>query len=456
MAKSAVEHSLEMLGKSAQLGIHASLENVVELASELGNPHTKWVPIHVAGTNGKTSTSRLIDVLLRSHGQKVGLSTSPHLVALNERIIIDGEEIDSDSFGEALSLTVDAAERRFAGLEVEKADQGNPVQLPITEFEYLTAASFLAFAQKEVDFGVVEAGIGGRWDATCVLEPAVSVVTSVGLDHTDLLGDTLEEIARDKAHIIKPGCTAIVGDGLDGLYDIFSERATKVGANLRAVREAGSESPVIEELTTRYVVHDVAVQPNLSIFTCLEVTTSLGNYGVMTIPAPSYQAKNIATAITAAEAALGRRLDGETVRNCLEKFQYPGRFEIISSSPLVVFDGAHNPQAMQQLADIVKQADIRPVIALGGFKDKDFTDMIRILDSVADAYIALAAPSPRALGPRDLIALLKTSSRVQVLGDCASPSVEALSELADGRPVIVTGSLSLYSLLKSNVDYDRV
>lgn len=456
MVKSAVEHALKMLGKSTQLGIHASLENMVELASELGNPHTKWVPIHVAGTNGKTSTSRLIDVLLRSHGQKVGLSTSPHLVSLNERIIIDGEEIDNDSFGEALSLTVDAAERRFAGSEVEKVDQDDPVQLPITEFEYLTAAALLAFAQKEVDFGVVEAGIGGRWDATCILEPAVSVITSVGLDHTDLLGDTLEEIAWDKAHIIKPGCTAIIGDGLDGLYDIFSERATKVGANLRAVREVGSESPVIEELTTRYVVHDVVVKPNLSTFTRLEVTTSLGNYGVMTIPAPSYQAKNIATAITAVEAALGRRLDNEIVRNCLEKFQYPGRFEIISSSPLVVFDGAHNPQAMQQLADIVKQADIRPVIALGGFKDKDFTDMIRILDSVADAYIALAAPSPRALEPHELIALLKTSSHVQVLDDCASPSVEALSELADGRPVIVTGSLSLYSLLKSNVDYDRV
>lgn len=448
-------HALEVLEMSAKLGIHASLENMVDLVDEMGSPHAKWAPIHIAGTNGKTSTARLIDALLRAHGQKAGLGISPHLIALSERIIIDGHEISDAAFGEALDAVVQAAQRRFVTASSTNEPQSTNVTIPITEFEYITAATFEAFAQEEVDFGVVEAGIGGRWDATSVIQPAVAVITSVGLDHTDLLGDTLEDIAADKAHIIKPGCTAIIGDGLDGLYELFSNRAAAVGASLRVVREVGLDSPVIEELTTRYVLHESTVSSDLVVRTRVDVVTALCDYGAIRIPAPSYQARNVATAITAAEAALGRPLNPELVRQCLENFTYPGRFEVLSRNPLVVFDGAHNPQAMHQLVDIISQAGIQPVIALGGFKDKNFEEMIQILDPVASGYIVLSAPSARALGPNELADLLRAKSSRPVIGTCIYPSLETLKDLAGESPVIVTGSLSLYSLIKSSLDCDK-
>lgn len=447
MARRTFNEAMALLRASQSFGMYQSLDHMRGLCIELDNPQTKWVPIHVTGTNGKTSVSRLIDALLRASGQRSGVTTSPHLLEVNERIVIDGHPLDDEAFIDALSAALDAGIRLKASGEA--AHPETPVN--ITEFEHLIAAAFYAMAKYEVDFGVIEAGIGGLWDATCVINPAVSVITSVGLDHVHVLGETLEEIAQDKSNIIKPGCTAILGDGLDGLYDIFTQRAESVGAHVRAVRHVGADSPVIDELTTRYEV--VAVKPHSEtvIETTFTIVTPFADYGVLAVSAPQYQACNIATAITAVEAALGRALDVGEVAACIAHMTFPGRFEVVQAHPLVLFDGAHNPQAAHILADMLALAQIRPTIAIGCFEDKDFAGMIELLAPVADGFVVVKTPSDRARSIESMVEIIQGITEAPIRGAFAEPTLEQLEELSEGGPLVITGSLSLYSLLKSRL-----
>jgi dihydrofolate synthase/folylpolyglutamate synthase len=435
-------------------GINPSLEHVAAVCAAAGHPERAFVPIQIAGTNGKTSTARLIDALLRADGQHAALYTSPSLTNDTDRILIDGTPIATD----ALAAHLQSA-RTIAATQT----------ITLTAFEEMTVACFLALRDAHVDFGVLEVGLGGRWDATSAAPAAVSVITGVALDHTDLLGDTVQAIARDKAHIIRPGSTVILGQSVGDLAPIFLERAHGFGLHPQAVAATGKPSPVTEALTTRCEIHDVswdglcrdgcphpsATQkqqtdgsgdPSLQN-THFAVTTPHATYDNLILAAPAYQASNAATALAAAEAALGRALDPNKVRRALATLTFPGRFEVIRTNPLLIFDGAHNPQAARILADLIKHLPHKPIIALGVFADKDADGIIAALAPQAKAFIALEPPPPRALSAEALARKLKPSHVLaQITGMDALPQI---LEVTGDEPVIITGSLSLYSLLKS-------
>jgi dihydrofolate synthase/folylpolyglutamate synthase len=395
--------------------INPTLEVITALCHALGDPQTRFASIQVVGSNGKTSTARIIEALLRAEKLRVGLTTSPALVDETERIRIAGEPLPDELWDEvfdAVSDAVQVASRRDADLPAS------------SEFEILTAMALQAFATCEVEVAVVEAGIGGTWDATCILSPAVVVFTSVSLEHTALLGETVAQIAREKSGAIKPGATVVLSDGVtdEQARAIIIEKADLVGA-LVLTRPH-------EHATRRFVDH---------------LIDEPGALERLPVHIPCYQLPNIKAAVTAAEALLGRPLDPKTIPTTLEALTFPGRFEILERSDeghaRVIFDGAHNPEAATHLARAIADARTRgiladdPVIALGVFSDKDLAGIVAALDPVAHAFLPLTAPDPdRALSVCAIADALDSASKRPVI-----------SQWDRQRPLVVTGSLSLSS-----------
>jgi dihydrofolate synthase/folylpolyglutamate synthase len=358
------------------------------------------VSAQVVGSNGKTSTTRLIEALLRGEGHHTALTTSPALIEERERIQIDGIPLTQDEY--------EKTRRRVQ--HVARIARAEDPHLPEpSDFELVTAMAFFAFAQQGVDFAVVEAGIGGTWDSTCILDPAVVVATSVSLEHTAILGDTIEEIARDKAGAIKPGSTLVLSDG-------------------------------VTDTATRHIFQTQAKQ------CCVPVLTRpLTDYDItLSSEIPPYQRSNIRAAIIAAEALLGRTLSREVLCGVLDTITFPGRFEILArdakGAPHIIFDGAHNPEATIKLVETIQglldegTLPAKPVVALGVFRDKDLAPMIRALDKVASAYLPLEpADTLRALGRDELVTVLKHLSKC--------PIIDRWDTVL---PLLVTGSLSLY------------
>ncbi|MCL2438326.1 MAG: Mur ligase family protein [Coriobacteriia bacterium] len=405
--------------------INPSLENMKEACAAAGHPERAYSIIQITGTNGKTSTARIIEQLLIAEGVKTGLYTSPSLNCETERIRVDGTDISAD----------DLAHARIAARKAAAS-----VDLRLSDFEEMTLAMFIHFRNQQIDFAVVEVGMGGRWDATSAADPAVAVITAVGLDHQEFLGDTVEEIAFDKSHIIKPGASVVLGQSLFSehaphIADVFMARAKKFGLYPR-------------------VVDDMAYQMYRSsaLLTGFSVNTLHQNYTDLQVAAPSYQASNAATALFATEAALGRALDPEKARSAIARTVFPGRFEVVRRDPLLIFDGGHNPAAASILADLIREATDeelageKPIIILGVLADKDVKSMIRVLAPVADSFMTIEPLSPRAISAEHLAVLVEQvtdKSCVAMDGLC-----QALNTTGK-QPVIVTGSLSLYPLLQS-------
>ncbi len=425
--------ALAALDAALSFGINPSLAPVTAMAAELGRPQDSFASVQVTGTNGKSSTARLAAAILRAHGMRTGLYTSPELHSYTERIEVEGAPVAEETFAEGIRAALDAAAR--AGVEP-------------TEFEILTAAALGVFRDQAVDVAVLEVGMGGRWDATSVVFPAVAVITGVGLDHTDRLGETREAIAADKAHIIKPASAPILGPGTAGIEAAFLERVEACATHARAVRAQGQASPVAEELTVRYLVRAHPDSPAGA--TVLDVRGVHASYDALAVHAPAYQAANVATAVAAAEAALGRALDAGPTRDAIAAVRFPGRFEVVAREPWVVVDGAHNPEAAAVLADAVRDAwpdpGRRPVALLGVLADKDAAGMAAALAPVAAGFVCVAPDSPRALDAAALAAIVE-----QVTG--VAPRVEAgvaaglRAVLGDGSGpartagVLVTGSI---------------
>lgn len=426
------EQALATLRRALVFGIHPSLEGIRALCKRLGNPQKSFVPIQITGTNGKTSTTMLIDSLLRSQEQRVGRFTSPELIDYTERISILGSDISQGEFA-----------RIFDHVYAQVGES------QITEFEILTAMAFEAFRESELDFGVLEVGMGGAWDSTSICDPAVAVITGVGLDHTRILGSTLSEIAQDKAMIIKSGSTPVLGRGFDEVLPIFLNRAAELELEPRLVRMGDEETFISEDLTTRFYVHEQTRGLGSLVKTTLTVKTPHAVYDELQVSMPAYQAQNIATALTAAEAALGRSLDTGSVRSALASQTIPGRFEPITIDPLTIFDGGHNPQAASILAETLRALDLSPVIAFGAYADKDTASMLEELRSVAHAFIAVQAYGERALSAEDVALRIKQVTGHTPLAILPAATLRGLRELAGERPLLITGSLSLYHLLKS-------
>ena len=440
------EEALAELRRALTFGINPSLERLRLLAQELRSPQTTFAAVQVTGTNGKTSTVRLIDAFLRASGVRSAFYTSPELIDETERIVIDGTAISENDFAADLDEVI----RARARLE----EKGNLDVAQITQFELLTALAFVAFRNAHVDFGVLEVGLGGRWDATSVADPCVAVVTGIGLDHTKILGNTREEIAADKAMIIKPGCTPVLGAGFDDVLPIFLDRCTELDLHPRLVRMGDEPTSVPEGLTTRIYIESVEKSRESLLKTTFSVKTPHAFYGRLTMNAPQYQAQNAAVALTAAEAALGRSLTASDVKRALDGVTFPARFEVLRTDPYLIFDGGHNPQAATYLARNLTLAGVRPIAAFGAFSDKDVAGIVRALQPSVAGFIALDTDNPRAMGAADLARLIESTTGPPVLGVLESPALEDILQVSGDAPLVITGSLSLYILLKSYITGD--
>ena len=423
----------ELLGRWPETRMEPSLDRIRALMDVLGQPQRTYPSVHVTGTNGKTSTSRMIDALLRALNLRTGRITSPHLEEVRERICLDGEPISRERFVEVYRDV-----RPF----VDLVDQSQPH--PMSFFETVIGMSYAAFADAPVDAAVVEVGLGGEWDATNVIDAQVAVVTPVSLDHTHLLGGTVELIAREKAGIIKPGAVAVLGRQPVEAAEVLLERIAEVGAT--AARE-GIEFGVVDRQLA--VGGQVITVKGLSRE---YADISLSLHG-------AYQAHNAACAIAAVEAFLGAgqgggELEPGLVREAMAAVTSPGRLEVVRRGPTVLLDAAHNPAGAEATAEAVAEEFTfeHLVGVIGAMRDKDVRGVLEAFEPVLDEVVVTANASLRAMPVDELAAIAeevfgadRVSSRTRL--DDAIDRAIALAEegVADptrgGAGVLVTGSV---------------
>ena len=396
-----------------------TLLSMEEMATLLGNPEQAYPVIHVTGTNGKGSTSTIATALLVTMGLSVGTYTSPNLERVAERIALGGLPISDEALRESLERL-----RLLDGI----------LQEAPTRFELLTMAAFDAFADAAVEVAVVEVGLGGSWDSTNIATGQVAVITNVGLDHVEVLGDTVEAIATDKAGIIKQGATVVLGDEQPSVREIVEQRAREVAAG-----------PVLminrDFAVTR---NDVAVGGRL-----IEVTTPYGTYEDLFLGLNgAHQAINAAVALTAVEAFFGRTLPDEVVEATLDRVKMPARLEVMGRSPLVVLDGAHNVHGATALATAIAEGfsvSGSTTLVTGMLRGRDPVAMLEAFRAIGVSRVIACAPvTPRALHTDELADAARSIGLTVETAD----SIEQACERAVGAAgaddlVVVAGSLYL-------------
>jgi dihydrofolate synthase/folylpolyglutamate synthase len=418
----------DILARAPEHDLIPTLDRISTLVDILGSPQQAFPVIHVTGTNGKTSTTRMIESLLREFGLRTGTFTSPHLHSMRERIALDGRPIDTERF---VSTYADVLPY------VEMVDAGSDVKMSF--FEVLVAMAYAAFADAPVDVAVVEVGMGGAWDATNVADGQVAVVTPIAIDHTRFLGSTVEAIATEKAGIIKPGSVAVLAPQQLEVAEILLRRAVTVDAT---VAREGLEFGVSTRL--------VAVGGQMITLKGLG-----GEYDEVFLPLHgAHQAHNAACALAAVEAFLGGgrgQLDIEVVRGGFAAATSPGRLEVVRRSPTVVLDAAHNPAGAEATAEAVADAFgfTRLVGVVAAFEDKDVRGILEAFEPVMAEVVVSQASSPRAMPADDLAAVAVDvfgADRVEVvprLDDALDAAVRLAEEEGDlgGAGVLVTGSI---------------
>ena len=422
---------------SPQPRLHAT-RRAVEL---LGDPQRMFGIIHLTGTNGKTSTARMIDALLRAHGLRVGLMTSPHIHVLNERIVVDGEPVSD----EVLAANFDDISPYLAMVDAELMANG---EAPLTFFEALTVLTFAIFADAPVDVGVIEVGMGGEWDSTNVANADVAVISPIDLDHVEILGPTIRDIARTKAGIIKPATRVVSAfQQPEALEEILA--ACDI-----------NEAPLSLLGRDFYVA---ATLPGVG-GQVVSVEGGAGNYSNIPLPMlGDHQADNMAVALTAVEQFLGggtKPLVQEVVEDAFTHATNPGRLHVLGTRPTVIVDGAHNPHGASALARSLTQFfSFDPLIAvLGVLHEKDVTGIVEHLDHVVDRFVVTQSRSDRAFSASDLaelVARVAGPDRV-VLAPGVAEAIAIARELAgsDGG-VIVTGSITLVAEASDAMEHDN-
>lgn len=400
-------------------GVRPGLDRIRRLLSLLGNPERNYPIIHVAGTNGKTSTARLASAIVAGHGLRSGLFTSPHLERIEERFQLDLEVPDERGF-------VDAVNDVIPFVEILRGEGESP-----TYFEVTTAIALERFSNQSVDVGVVEVGLGGRLDATNAADAGVAVVTSIGLEHQEYLGDTIGDIATEKLGIVKPGALLVTG--------LLPDEAEVHAARLSAEFE-------VERL--RLGVDLVVEDPKVAVGGWLvDVAGRYDVYRDLHVPVHGrHQVDNLALAIGAVEGTFGRALSHDALREGLAAFTNPGRMEVLRRHPLLMIDGAHNPHGMAALAGALDEefGSIEWVAVIGAMRDKDLT-MFETLEPHVTHYVCTANQSERAVPPEQLAASLRPAVGVPV--DVEAEPIAAVArarDLAgDDGGVVVAGSLYL-------------
>jgi dihydrofolate synthase/folylpolyglutamate synthase len=417
-----IENTISSLFARTAYGIKPGLEVTLALLEKLGNPHKNLKCIHVAGTNGKGSVCAMMESVLRASGFKTGLYTSPHLFRFNERFRINGREIP-DPVLETLIADVEAAAQSLA-------------TRPATFFEISTAMAFEYFKREKVDYAIIETGMGGRWDATNVIQPLLSVITRIDIDHTDYLGADIEKIAGEKAGIIKSGAPVICGP-----MPVEAETVIYKEAKEKKVPILGSDEAVF--------------------FQCLEsrrddqllnIEASGHEYPNIRLPlAGSFQMENCGIAVAALEDLAdiqGFRLQ---MKRGLEAVKWPGRFQLLREKPPVLYDGAHNVCGARALAQTLQE--IFPTFGNGFLfsfmKDKDVEGILKTIKPVAEKAWSLTLPSDRAMKAEEIAEVGKRIGLEIIPVESPQPVLDWL-EAGKKRLVCFTGSLYLPEVLKKH------
>ncbi len=404
------EHQLRSL---ELFGMRFGLDRMRRMMTALGSPERSYDAIHVLGTNGKSSTTRMIAAILERHGLRTGAYLSPHLISYRERLLVDGSELGDDAFAQSVARASWAAERVNRTLGEDDH---------VTQFELLTAAALWQMAEQGVEVAVVEAGLGGRYDATSVIDAAVTVLTNVGLEHTRWLGPTIKDIAEEKLAVVRPGATLVLGADLAPRALGVAERVARERA-ARIVRPAPVGS--VEEL-----------------------------------PRGAFQRRNFALARAAAEAYLrgaGIPVDEDALLAVAASSEVAGRLQVIDGDPPTILDGAHNPDAVAALLEALPEVlPAGPLaLVLGVLEDKDAASMLATLLPLAERAWFTAPPSSRALSPAALQSLARQLGFDAV--SCQARPADALADArrwarAHGGAVLVTGSVYLVGDVLAQLD----
>ncbi|MFC0553416.1 bifunctional folylpolyglutamate synthase/dihydrofolate synthase [Planotetraspora thailandica] len=413
------------MARGVEWDFDPTLDRIRALMELLGDPQKAYPIIHIAGTNGKTSTARMTESLLRARNLRVGRYTSPHLATIRERISVDGEPLSEERFTEVY-------EDIAPYLELIDAKAGR-----ISFFETLTAMAFAAFADAPVDVAVIETGMGGTWDATNVGDGTVAVITPISLDHTDRLGPDVETISKEKAGIIKPGSTTILTQQPLPAAEVLVRRAADVGAT---VAREGLEFGVLHR--------ELGMGGQL-----LQLKGLKGVYEDVFLPLyGAHHASNAVAALAAVEAlsAGDEPLGDDLVKQAFAEVTSPGRLEVVRRGPTVLIDAAHNPGGMEATLDALSESFqfTRLIAVVASMGDKDVDAILELLEPVVEELVVTRNSSPRSLEPEDLAdraAGVFGAERVHVaerLDDAIDQAI-ALADQGDefGSGVLITGSV---------------
>ncbi len=423
------------------LTIKLGLRNTEVLLAALGNPHRDFPAVQIAGTNGKGSTAVMLDSISRAAGIRTGRFTSPHLISITERIRIGGQEISNEEFARLTTVVRDTALELFEQHELET--------LP-TFFEHVTAIALLAFREAKVDLAILETGLGGRLDSTTAVGAPIVAITQVAMDHEEYLGHTIAEIAAEKAAIIHPGATAIIGPQTDEPLDVILRRCTEMDVSPRLIHKAG-ESPLTA----------IADRENAQYRSRLDQCTADGRCRA-TIETPHavyeevllglrgrHQSDNAAVAVALAESLSeqGFNISREAVVRGLERATHRGRLELWDSQPQILFDGAHNPASAAALQNYLDEFFTQPITMIfGAMRDKRLAEMAGILFPRAKRVILTALDNPRAASVEELAAAIPNevdASRVHQAKSTQAALRLAYELAAIDDLIVVTGSLYL-------------
>jgi dihydrofolate synthase / folylpolyglutamate synthase len=420
--------SLASLGHELR-GMKFSLSTIRTILESLGRPERRYATAIVAGTNGKGSTAAMLASVVERAGCRTGLYTSPHLLRVNERIRVNGDEISDDDFARCFTQVWDAAD----GLLAETKLAARP-----SFFEYLTASAFLHFASVPVDFAVLEVGMGGRLDATNVTEPRVAVLTNIALDHQQFLGSTIAAIAAEKAGVITAGRPVVSSVEHPEAREVIRSRAAELGAPLVETAERAR----VTNLRAREGRYEFDLEMDGDFFPGLKAPLR-----------GRFQVKNAVAAAAAAQqlARQGWKISAATIHEGLLRSRWPGRLEIVSERPLLVLDGAHNPAAAREIAAFAREewAGRRLRLIYASMRDKAMGEISEMLFPLADKVYLTQPPQARAARPEEILAAAKRLPADVVLEPHPARALE--SAIAESEPqdvILAAGSLFLVGEIK--------
>jgi dihydrofolate synthase/folylpolyglutamate synthase len=433
MGKTTYQDCLDTIFKLSRFGIKLELETIQNILKFLNDPQKNYYTIHVAGTNGKGSTATYIESILRKAGFKTGIYTSPHLVRFNERICVNGRQISDEQVVDAYEAVhaVDLGKRRA------------------TFFEINTAMAFYHFAKEKVEWAIIETGMGGKFDATNVIRPQVSVITNLSIEHTNYLGNTIKALAREKGGIIKPNTPVVTGVSQPSGLEVIQKIAADKSAPLFQFK------------------HDFSIRKNPKkttyLFRGLDQT-----YGEIIKPLPGdHQRENLGLALAACELVFNKFketdpryiLSPTLIKEGLETVKWPGRLEIVRQAPLVILDGAHNLKAAQLLGKYLSEtlSDRNLTLVVGILDDKPYQEMLKYLVPCAQRIIITRAKIDRSLSTGVLKAAVKkiSNKKIEVIEDVKTAVTHAISTCSDNDAICIAGSLYVAGEAKEkfNVDF---